>query len=136
VRTGHPLTGRPAPTAADYAAGEHITVSRRGSLANPLDDALARLGLTRHVVASAPTEAAALAFVRASDLLVTVPESTLGPALADLGLTVLSLPLELPPAQVYLSWHQRYDTDRAHAWLRALARTALAAPAGAPQPPG
>lgn len=37
------------------------------------------------------------------------------------------LPLELPSAPVYLSWHQRYDTDHAHTWLRALARTALAA---------
>ena len=45
---------------------------------------------------------------------------------ADLGLVVLPLPLELPSAPIYLSWHQRYDTDHAHAWLRGLARTALA----------
>ncbi len=36
-----------------------------------------------------------------------------------------SPPLDLPPAPVYLSWHQRYDTDPAHIWLRTLARTAL-----------
>ncbi|MFK0011374.1 LysR family transcriptional regulator [Streptomyces sp. NPDC091027] len=125
ARQGHPLTRARAVTAEEYAAAEHITVSRRGSLGNAVDDALAGLGLTRRVVASVPTEAAALEFVRGSDLLVGVPEATTRSAVADLGLAVLPLPLELPPASLYLSWHQRYDSDRAHTWLRGLARTAL-----------
>ncbi|UXY32322.1 LysR family transcriptional regulator [Streptomyces sp. HUAS TT20] len=126
VRRGHPLTRVKAVTAARYAAAEHITVSRRGRLGNALDDALTRLGLTRRVVATAPTEGAAFEFVRGSDLLVTAPESTTRSAATVLGLTLLPLPFELPPAVVYLSWHQRYDTDPAHVWLRDLARTALA----------
>ncbi|GHB50283.1 LysR family transcriptional regulator [Streptomyces cirratus] len=126
VRQGHPLTRVKTVTAKRYAAAEHVTVSRRGNLGNALDDALARLGLTRRVVATAPTEAAALEFARGSDLLISVPEATTRSAVADLGLVVLPLPLELPSARIYLSWHQRYDTDHAHAWLRTLARTALA----------
>ncbi len=128
VRRGHPLTRVKAVTAARYAASEHITISRRGSLGNAVDDALAQLGLTRRVVATVPTEAAAFEFVRGSDLLVTAPESTTRSAAEDLGLTPLPLPLELSPAPVYLSWHQRYDTDPAHVWLRDLARTALTSP--------
>jgi DNA-binding transcriptional LysR family regulator len=126
VRRRHPLTRVKTVTAARYAAAEHITVSRRGRLGNALDDALARLGLTRRVVATAPTEGAAFEFVRGSDLLLTAPESTTRSAATVLGLTLLPLPFELPPTVVYLSWHQRYDTDPAHAWLRDLARTALA----------
>lgn len=126
VRRGHPLTRVKAVTAARYAAAEHIAVSRRGRLGNALDDALARLGLTRQVVATAPTEGAAFEFVRGSDLLVTAPESTTRSVATALGLALLPLPFELPPAAVYLSWHQRYDTDPAHVWLRDLARTALA----------
>jgi DNA-binding transcriptional LysR family regulator len=128
VRRGHPLTRVEAVTAARYAAAEHISVSRRGKLSNALDDALARLGLTRRVVAAAPTDGAAFEFVRGSDLLVTAPEATTRSAATALGLALLPLPFELPPAAVYLSWHQRYDTDPAHVWLRDLARTALAAP--------
>ncbi len=128
VRRGHPLTRAEAVTAPRYAAAEHITVSRRGRLGNTLDDALARLGLTRRVVASAPTEKTAFEFVRGSDLLVTAPEATTRATAEDLGLALLPLPFELPPVTVYLSWHQRYDTDPAHIWLRDLARTALMPP--------
>ncbi|MFV8184579.1 MULTISPECIES: LysR family transcriptional regulator [unclassified Streptomyces] len=126
MRQAHPLTRVRTVTAQRYADAEHVTVSRRGNLSNVVDAALARLGLTRRVVATAPTEPAALEFARGSDLLVSVPQATTHSLVADLGLVVLPLPLELPPAPVYLSWHQRYDTDRAHAWLRGLARTALA----------
>lgn len=125
VRRGHPLTRGSTLTAQRYAAAEHVTVSRRGNLGNALDDALAQLSLSRRVVASAPTEGAALAFARDSDLVISVPEATTRSAVADLGLVVLPLPLELPSAPIYLSWHQRYDTDSAHAWLRGLARNAL-----------
>ncbi|KAA6212323.1 LysR family transcriptional regulator [Streptomyces albofaciens JCM 4342] len=128
VRQGHPFTRGEAVTAARYAAAEHITVSRRGKLGNALDDALARLGLTRRVVATVPTEGAAFEFVRDSDLLVTAPEATTRAPATALGLALLPLPFELPSAAVYLSWHQRYDTDPAHVWLRDLARTALAPP--------
>ncbi|MFD8740083.1 LysR family transcriptional regulator [Streptomyces sp. NPDC059618] len=128
MRQEHPLARTETVTAARYAEAEHITISRRGRFDNALDEALARLGLTRRVVATAPTERAGFEFVRASDLLVTAPESTTLSAAADLGLALLPLPFELPPAPVYLSWHQRYDTDPAHVWLRALARTALAGP--------
>ncbi|MFJ4812913.1 LysR family transcriptional regulator [Streptomyces longwoodensis] len=126
VRQGHPLTRGSTVTTEEYAAAEHVTVSRRGNVGNALDEALARLGLTRRVVATVPTQAAALEFVRGSDLLISVPEATARSAAADLGLAVLPLPLDLPLAPVYLSWHQRYDTDKAHRWLRGLAREALA----------
>ncbi|WP_406363206.1 LysR family transcriptional regulator [Streptomyces sp. NBC_00715] len=125
VRQGHPLTRVKRLSPARYAEAEHISISRRGRFDNALDGALAQLGLTRRVVATAPTEATGLEFVRESDLLVTAPETTTRSAAAHLGLVLLPLPLELPSAPVYLSWHQRYDTDPAHAWLRDLARTAL-----------
>ncbi|MGW5218639.1 LysR substrate-binding domain-containing protein [Nocardia sp. NPDC004085] len=64
VWRGHPLTHVETLTAARYASDEHITVSRRGRLGNILDDALARLDLTRRVVATTPTERAAFEFVR------------------------------------------------------------------------
>ncbi|MFF7331692.1 LysR substrate-binding domain-containing protein [Streptomyces sp. NPDC008150] len=120
VRPGHPLTESPM-TVERYAAAEHITVSRRGSLRDPVDDALAAQGLERRVVAAGPTAVFALHLVLGSDLVVTLPDAVTRTARDQLGLVTLPLPLSLPDVPLYLLWHQRYDDDRAHAWLRDLA---------------
>src|SRR5882757_6355074 len=50
VRIGHALS-RGEVTAARYAAGRHILVSRRGLDKGPIDEALKALGLEREIVA-------------------------------------------------------------------------------------
>ncbi|WP_221359036.1 LysR family transcriptional regulator [Streptomyces beigongshangae] len=124
LRPGHPLCRGPL-TLDDYLAADHITVSRRGRLRDPVDDALEGRGMRRHVVAAAPTSATALQFVRHHDLVAAVPRLVSRPLLDDLGLRTRPLPLAMPPVPVRLAWHHRYDNDPAHAWLRKQARTAL-----------
>ncbi|MEV7401937.1 LysR family transcriptional regulator [Streptomyces sp. NPDC091267] len=120
VRPGHPLTEGPL-SLERYAATEHLTVSRRGSLRDPIDDALTAQGLERRVVAAGPTAAFALQLARDSDLVVTLPDAVTRTAREQLGLATLLPPLPLPGVPLYLLWHQRYDDDRAHTWLRGLA---------------
>ncbi|MFE7116158.1 LysR family transcriptional regulator [Streptomyces sp. NPDC057654] len=129
VRPGHPLLAGGPLAPERYATAEHVTVSRRGRLRDPVDDALAVLGLERRVIAAAPSTAAAFPLVLGTDLVVTVPRAVTGPALRDAGLRTLPLPppLAMPPIPLYLVWHQRHDNDRAHAWLRARARSAVQA---------
>ncbi|MFJ8628971.1 LysR substrate-binding domain-containing protein [Kitasatospora sp. NPDC093550] len=117
VRPGHPLTGGPL-SIERYAAAEHVTVSRRGSLRDPIDDALTTRGLGRHVVAAGPTAAFALQLALDTDLVVTLPDAVTRAARERLGLVTLPPPLPLPDVPLYLLWHQRYDDDRAHSWLR------------------
>ncbi|MEU4656091.1 LysR family transcriptional regulator [Streptomyces sp. NPDC023723] len=124
VRPDHPLTGQPM-TAERYAAAEHVTVSRRGSLHDRIDDALAALGHRRRVVASAPTTATALQLARDTGLVVTLPDAATRAARHQLGLTTLPLPLELPEVPLHLLWHQRHDNDPAHTWLRETATRTL-----------
>lgn len=60
VRQEHSMTrGRITP--ARYATGEHVSVSRRGLGQGPIDEAMAGLGLARHVVTVVDGFAAALA---------------------------------------------------------------------------
>ncbi|RSS66032.1 LysR family transcriptional regulator [Streptomyces sp. WAC06614] len=120
VRPGHPLTRGPLGPER-YAAAEHVTVSRRGSLRDPIDDALTARGLERRVVAAGPTAAFALQLALDSDLVVTLPDAVTRTAREHLGLATLPPPLPLPEVPLYLLWHRRYDNDRAHAWLRDLA---------------
>ncbi|MFF7332223.1 LysR family transcriptional regulator [Streptomyces sp. NPDC090306] len=131
LRRGHPLAGGPL-TVDRYAAAHHVTVSRRGRLSDPVDEALAALGLRRRVVATVPTAAAALHLACSTDALAAVPALVSGPLLTALALRTQPLPLDVPPAPVHLSWHRRYEGDRAHAWLREQARAAIGTVCGAP----
>lgn len=131
-RSGHPLAEGPL-TVERYAAAEHVTVSRRGRLQDAVDEALRESGLRRQVVAAAPTGAAALQFVRRTDLVVTVPALVSGPAVEAFGLVSRALPVAVAPVPMYLAWHRRYDKDPAHAWLRRLALASLRATVVAPQ---
>ncbi len=110
LRPAHPLCDGPL-ILEDYAAAEHITVSRRGRLRDPIDDALQTMGVSRRVVAAAPTNATALQFLRHHDLVAAVPQLISRPVLDDLGLRTLPLPLDMPVIPIHLAWHQRYDND-------------------------
>ncbi|WNV87023.1 LysR family transcriptional regulator [Umezawaea sp. Da 62-37] len=124
LRRDHPCAG--GLDLASYAAQPHILVSRRGRLTDPVDDMLAAHGLSRRVLASVSTAASAMLIISRSDAVLTAPEASWRPLIATFGLTTTALPLPVPSPPMICSWHQRYDTDVAHAWLRALVRTTLA----------
>lgn len=125
VRQGHPLCEGEL-TAARFAAARHVHVSRREGDKGPIDAALAGLGLARHIKTVVGGFAAALALVRASDLVACVHERHTGILYA--GLHPLELPLPLAPFSVSLLWHPRLEADPAHRWLRNCVRAACALP--------
>ncbi|WP_318388270.1 LysR substrate-binding domain-containing protein, partial [Enterobacter sp.] len=54
VRNDHPLAATPTVTIEEYIAQAHVVASRRGRQTGPVDDALAALGLERHIAAIVP----------------------------------------------------------------------------------
>ncbi|WP_375475602.1 LysR family transcriptional regulator [uncultured Jatrophihabitans sp.] len=134
LRANHPLlSGR--LTTRRYAAAEHVVVTRRGRLHDHVDDALRAQGHRRRVIAAVPTIAAALLIVHASDAITTIAAETATPLMAGLGLQTRRVPVRLPPLVAISAWHQRYNTDPAHQWLRALVRQTFGqAGARAPSP--
>ena len=123
VRKGHPLSkGKITP--ARYAAGRHISVSRRGFEQGPIEKALEPLGLDRQIVVIVGGFAAALALARASDLIATVPERHTGNLRA--GMHSFPLPIATREVAVSLLWHPRLDSDPAHRWLRGCVREVCA----------
>ncbi|MGW7243713.1 LysR family transcriptional regulator [Streptomyces sp. NPDC054804] len=133
MRADHPLATGPL-TPRRFAEAEHVTVSRRGRLTGPIDDALADLGLHRRVRAALPTTAAALELAARTTMVTAVAEQVCRPAWTSLRLCARALPLDLPPVPVIVAWHHRYDTDRAHTWLRTEVRAALRTVLTAPAP--
>jgi DNA-binding transcriptional LysR family regulator len=121
VRAKHPLT-KVKVTAARYAAGEHVTVSRPTLERGPIDDALLALGLKRESAIVVGGFTSALALARASDLIATVPERHTGSLRA--GMHSFTLPVATPKFTVSMLWHPRLDADPVHRWLRACVRDA------------
>ncbi|MFD2642790.1 LysR family transcriptional regulator [Pseudomonas japonica] len=123
VRAGHPLAkGR--MTAARYAGGRHILVSRTGEQRGTIDDALLPLGLTREVVTSVAGFSTAVGLARVSDLIASVPERHTRNLRQ--GMHSFALPVPTPGFTVSLLWHPRFAADPAHRWLRNLLREVCA----------
>src|ERR1043166_1634338 len=127
VRKGHALS-RGKVTPARYAAGRHISVSRRGLDKGPIDEALEPLGLARQIVTIVGGFATALALARATDLIASVPERHTGNLRA--GMASFPLPVAMPEITISLFWHPRLDADPAHRWLRDHVREVCAAQIG------
>ena len=106
-----------------FTEAEHATVSRRGRLRSPVDDALEQVGLSRDVVVASPTSTAVLHLVSHSDLLTVVARGLTQPVVDALGLVTRPVPLNLPPVPLYQFWHRRHEQDTAHRWLRGLVRS-------------
>ncbi|GAA1967947.1 LysR family transcriptional regulator [Amycolatopsis minnesotensis] len=129
VRSGHPLTrGRLTPKR--FAAAQHLSLSRQGKLAGPVDDALAEHGLRRQVVSAVASWSAATRMVAYSDLVGLAPEKLGKGAVSELDLRTFRVPLALPAVVISQAWHVRYEADPAHAWLRRTVREVVLAAHG------
>ena len=123
VRVGHPLS-QGEITPERYAAGGHISVSRRGLDKGPVDEALAALQLERQVATIVAGFSTALALARATDLIAAVPERHTENLRA--GMHSFALPVSLPEFTVAMLWHPRLDADPVHRWLRGCVREVCA----------
>jgi DNA-binding transcriptional LysR family regulator len=131
---------------ADHPAGDHLDVSTYLGLSHALcspqgegvgvvDDALAKLGGTRHIALRTRYFVAAALAVQRSDLILTMPRRS-GERLAEqLGLRTSPPPLALPPVEFTAIWHERMDDAPAHRWLRQLLFAAVSADNATPARP-
>ena len=87
-------------TPARFAATRHVHVSRRDNDKGPNDDALAGMGLERQIATTVGGFSAALALVRASDLVACVNERHTGVLYP--GMHSFALPLPIAPFTVSL----------------------------------
>ncbi|WP_075336771.1 LysR family transcriptional regulator [Yersinia enterocolitica] len=115
VRAGHPLSqGEISPDR--YASQGHIMISRRQGHKGPVDDAVQLVGLERNAVTYVDGISTALALVKGSDLVATVPERHTRNLRR--GMFSFSLPITSPVIMISMLWHPRMEADPAHRWLR------------------
>lgn len=126
MRAGHPLAGNTL-TRRRYVNADHVLISRRGRLEDPIDQVLQGHGETRTVIATAPTIASALRIVRDTDALAAIPADMAQADISAFDLITSPLPFELANVPVVMRWHVRNDGDPAHRWLRATIAEILSA---------
>jgi DNA-binding transcriptional LysR family regulator len=101
-----------------FLAAEHILVSPSGDEGGYVDDALRALGRKRRVAVTVPSFQAAIALVKESDLVATLPDDVtrvLGPKLHT-----QPCPVPTPALRMCVTWAARFAHDARHAWLRTL----------------
>jgi DNA-binding transcriptional LysR family regulator len=122
ARDDHPIFDD-GITPERYASYDHISVSRRGRTAGPIDVTLGSLGLRRTVSLVVPSFHSGVFALGSSDLILSLPEHVVSAA-KRLGMRVRSfaIPIPLETIVVTQAWHPRFQNDPAHQWLRRVVR--------------
>jgi DNA-binding transcriptional LysR family regulator len=113
------LVGIEAPiTLEDYARLPHVLTSLRQGERGVVDTALEKIGLKRNVTLVTPRFLAVPYLVRGAPVVTTMHAELARLFSSALGLSLSPPPLPLPDMAISLVWHESYDDDPAHAWLR------------------
>jgi DNA-binding transcriptional LysR family regulator len=122
ARKGHPvIVGK--LDLRTYVETPHLVITLGDDSAPTwIDQALAKLGKQRRVAVRLRYFMAAPLVISQSDLLLTGPSMLIRYFARLVPLQVLTPPVDLPtyPEEAY--WHERFDDDPAHTWLRQLVR--------------
>ena len=110
------LDGRMAMT--DFLDRGHILVNVAGGRSGIVDEALAELGLARHVAVSLPYFSAAGALAARTDLLLTLPCRAAADMSTEFDLAMLRPPVALPTFEYNLLWHPKNDAEPGAVWFR------------------
>ena len=111
-----------------YLSLPHVLVSPRGEGAGTVDLALERLGRSRRIGLRLPYFLTAVLSLVRSNHVLTAPRRLAELFIDHLPLRLLPPPVPLRPFDVLQVWHERFDDEPAHRWLRGVVARVAAAP--------
>lgn len=119
VRQGHALSTGDV-TLERFSQGRHVLIARRSPATTRPDEMLKAMTKDRSIAIIVDDFSTALALVRESDLIATVPERYTQNLRA--GLVSFPLPQPIPSFTICQFWHPRMDADPVHRWIRSCIR--------------
>jgi DNA-binding transcriptional LysR family regulator len=102
----------------DYVRLPHVLTSLRQGERGVVDDALEKLGLKRTIALITPRFLAVPFLVRGAPVITTMHGELARLFSTALNLSLSPPPVTLPEIAISLIWHNSYDHDPAHLWLR------------------
>ena len=105
-----------------YLARPHLLVSMDGNTQGEVDNVLRARGLQRRVTVNVPHWGTAPGMIAGTDLILTVATRTLDNVPLGDTLVAMPPPLTVAPFNYVQVWHQRFNQDPAHRWLRELVK--------------
>ena len=101
-----------------YLARDHVVRSLGGRTRSVVDEALARLGMSRQLKLVIPRFSALPMILPGTNLVATLPATLAAIYERTNGLLVCDVPFDVPLIEVSMLWHATADSDPAAAWLR------------------
>ena len=118
MRADHP-TIKEKLTRKLFLEASHALVSYRGGH-RVIEEALDRAGLSRRIALRVPHFTVAPMVLERTDLILTLPARVARVFERRGNLKSLPPPVTIPPAEVAVHWHERFEADPGNRWLREL----------------
>jgi DNA-binding transcriptional LysR family regulator len=114
MRADHPVQSL---TKKRFMEASHVLVTYRGGH-RVIEEALDRAGLSRHIALRVPHFTVVPMVLERTDLILTLPARVARVYERRGEFKALPLPVPIPPADVGVHWHERFEADAGNRWLR------------------
>ncbi len=117
MRAGHPaLAGR--LTRKKFLDASHVLVTYRGGGHRVIEEALERAGIARRIALRVPHFTVVPMVLERTDLILTLPARVARVYERRGSFRALPAPVPIPPAEVAVHWHERFESDPGNRWFR------------------
>ena len=116
MRAGHPVG--PKLTKRKFLEASHVLVTYRGGGHRVIEEALERAGATRRIALRVPHFTVVPMVLERTDLILTLPARVARVYERQGSFKALPPPVPMPPAEVAVHWHERFEADPGNRWLR------------------
>lgn len=124
-RKDHPLL-QGEFTMKKFLEARHMLVKVTGQKLAPfIDTALEEKGLKREIELTVPYPTVGAKILAKSDMLTTIPGEMINAFKNNQDLKIVETPIEIPVVDMLQVWHNRFDRDPGHVWMRELVRDAV-----------
>jgi DNA-binding transcriptional LysR family regulator len=117
MRAGHPAVAHRF-TKKRFQDASHVLVTYRGGGHRVIEEALERSGASRRIALRVPHFTVVPMVLERTDLILTLPARVARIYERQGKFKTVPPPIPIPPAEVAVHWHERFEADPGNRWLR------------------